>query len=127
MQNPDPTKRDHFVFGAGRRVCQGMHIADVSLFLGASRLLWAFDFRRPVDPATGREAVPDAGSRTEGLFIQPTPFEARIVPRSERRAALIREEWARARELLDAELQWKALPENLVWKGYVPSNAKVAA
>lgn len=29
----DPSKRDGFGFGAGRRVCQGMHVAERSLFL----------------------------------------------------------------------------------------------
>ncbi|KAI0868661.1 cytochrome P450 [Hypoxylon argillaceum] len=57
--NGDASKRDQFVFGAGRRLCQGMHIADRNLFLAMSRLLWAFDFRRPVDKSTGKEIVPD--------------------------------------------------------------------
>ncbi|KAJ5482591.1 hypothetical protein N7475_001403 [Penicillium sp. IBT 31633x] len=40
--NPNPSEYDQFVFGAGRRICQGMHIAERSLFLGISRMLWAF-------------------------------------------------------------------------------------
>ncbi|KAF5558957.1 cytochrome p450 [Fusarium mexicanum] len=65
--NPDPTKRDHFVFGAGRRRCQGMHIADRSLFLAISRLLWAFDFDRVVSPETGKAIILDAADITEAL------------------------------------------------------------
>lgn len=38
-KNADPSKRDYFVFGARRRICQGMHIAERSLFLGMSRML----------------------------------------------------------------------------------------
>jgi len=41
----DPSKRDHFTFGAGRRICPGLHVADRSLFLTILRLLWAFDFK----------------------------------------------------------------------------------
>ncbi|CAG8512616.1 34852_t:CDS:2, partial [Racocetra persica] len=34
--------RDHFGFGAGRRLCAGIHFAELELFLGVSRLLWCF-------------------------------------------------------------------------------------
>ncbi|RYP31688.1 hypothetical protein DL767_005601 [Monosporascus sp. MG133] len=118
--NPDATKRDHFVFGAGRRLCQGMHIADRSLFLAISRLLWAFDFRRPVDETTGQEIVPDMEELTEGLFVAPKPFRAHIVPRSEYKAQRVREEWSKMTELLDSELQWKDVPEGVIWRDYEP-------
>jgi hypothetical protein len=42
--NPDVQFRDHFTFGAGQRICQGMHVAEHSLFLGIARIIWAFDF-----------------------------------------------------------------------------------
>ncbi|KAI1081433.1 cytochrome P450 [Whalleya microplaca] len=116
--NPDATKRDHFLFGAGRRLCQGMHIADRSLFLAISRLLWAFDFRKAVDEATGEEIVPDMGDLTEGLLIQPKPFKADIVPRSAFKAERVREEWSKMTELLDDEMQWKNVPEGLIWKDF---------
>lgn len=118
--NADETKRDHFVFGAGRRLCQGMHIADRSLFLAISRLLWAFDFKRAIDPETGKEIVPDMNDITEGLFVLPKPFKANIVPRTAAKAARVREEWGKMEELLDGDLQWKAVPEGLIWKDYEP-------
>jgi hypothetical protein len=37
--------RDHFAFGAGRRICPGYHVAERSFFIGFSRLLWAFDIQ----------------------------------------------------------------------------------
>ncbi|KAK8862915.1 cytochrome P450 [Apiospora arundinis] len=120
-KNTDATKRDHFVFGAGRRLCQGMHIADRSLFLAMSRLLWAFDFRRAVDESTGREIVPDMGDLTEGIFVLPRPFQARITPRSESRARRVREEWDKVAALLDEDMQWKTVPEGLVWRDYEPA------
>ncbi|KAK7948932.1 uncharacterized protein PG986_009818 [Apiospora aurea] len=119
--NRDASKRDHFVFGAGRRLCQGMHIADRSLFLAISRLLWAFDFRRPVDEVTGKEIVPDMADLTEGLFVMPRPFRAVITPRSEARARRVREEWEAVKGLLDEEMQWKTVPEGLVWRDYEES------
>lgn len=109
------------MFGAGRRLCQGMHIADRSLFLAMSRLLWAFDFRRAVDESTGREIVPDMGDLTEGIFVLPRPFQARITPRSESRARRVREEWDKVAALLDEDMQWKTVPEGLVWRDYEPA------
>ncbi|KAK8068750.1 hypothetical protein PG994_005366 [Apiospora phragmitis] len=31
MLSPDPTERDHYIFGAGRRMCQGVDLAENSL------------------------------------------------------------------------------------------------
>lgn len=104
-----------------------MHIADRSLFLAIARILWAFDIRRAVDPSTGQEIVPDMGDISEGLLIHPLPFPADIVPRSETKTRQIREEWARMAELLDDELQWKTVPEGLVWRDYEPAETEVAA
>lgn len=114
--NPDPTKRDHFVFGAGRRRCQGMHIADRSLYLGISRLLWAFDFRRAIAPDTLQEIIPDMNSLAEGVMSLPKPFPVDIVPRSDEKAQTVREEWRQALFLLDEESQWKSVPDGLIWK-----------
>jgi cytochrome P450 len=115
--NPIASRRDHFVFGAGRRLCQGMHIAERSLFLAIARLLWAFDFHLAHD-VHGNEIKPDADDLTEGLFVLPSPFPARIVPRDEEKIARVRAEWAKMEELLDKDLQWKVLPEGLIWKEY---------
>ena len=38
-------------FGAGRRICPGMHSAKQSLLLGLAKVLWAFD----VLPPEGKE------------------------------------------------------------------------
>ncbi|KAI1204660.1 cytochrome P450 [Annulohypoxylon truncatum] len=127
--NPDASKRDHFLFGAGRRLCQGMHIADRSLFLAMSRLLWAFDFERPIDGSTGKEIIPDIEALVPdgGTFVQPEPFDAVIKPRSEWKAQRVREEWAKATELLDDEMQWRAVPENLIWRDYEPTEVATKA
>ncbi|KAK7703706.1 hypothetical protein SLS57_010813 [Botryosphaeria dothidea] len=69
---PDPTKRDHFAFGAGRRICPGLHIAERSLALAIMRILWAFDIKpkpsaagRAFDPADYRGGMP--GTAGTGL------------------------------------------------------------
>ncbi|KAH8585684.1 cytochrome P450 [Bisporella sp. PMI_857] len=112
--NPDATKRDHFSFGAGRRRCQGMHIADRSIFLALARMLWAFDFERHVDPETLQEIVPDKDDLVEGVMSLPNPFKANIVPRCSAKAQSVRDAWAEASKVLDAEtLEWKEVPEML--------------
>ncbi|ORY59540.1 cytochrome P450 [Pseudomassariella vexata] len=114
--NPDATQRDHFVFGAGRRKCQGMHIADRSLFLAISRLLWGFDFQRAVDKETGQQTIPDMDDWAEGVMMFPKPFATKIQPRSAYTAACVRQEWAQIEKLLDGQRQWKLVPEGLIWK-----------
>ncbi|KAL4733871.1 cytochrome P450 [Aspergillus similis] len=58
INSPDVTKRDHFAFGAGRRVCPGYHVAERSLAITVMRILWACEIkwargtRAPVDPLT---------------------------------------------------------------------------
>ncbi|KAF2685185.1 cytochrome P450 [Lentithecium fluviatile CBS 122367] len=118
--NADPTKRDHFVFGAGRRMCQGMHIADRSLFLAMSRTLWAFDFKRAIDEKTGQEIIPDENNVVDGLFMCPKPFAANIVPRSANKVARVEQEASEVMKLLDEGLQWKTVPDGLKWKDYEP-------
>lgn len=113
-KNPDPSKRDHFGFGAGRRICQGMHIAERSLFLGMSRMLWAFEFA-PAKDENGVEMKPDQSKLTQGLFVMPEEFRAVIKPRSEARARRIREDWKDCEVLLDDKMQWKKVPEGMVF------------
>jgi len=113
--NPDATKRDHFVFGAGRRRCQGMHIADRSIYLAISRLLWAFDFKRAVDPKTRKEIVPDMNDLAEGMMTLPHPFPAEIVSRSPYKAQCVRDEWAEVSKLLDDQSQWRDVPKGMIW------------
>ncbi|KAF2186414.1 putative cytochrome P450 [Zopfia rhizophila CBS 207.26] len=112
--NPDVSKRDHFTFGAGRRICPGMHVAERSLFLGIARMLWAFDFKRPVDE-DGNEIVPDPNKVTQGFVAAPVPFKAIITPRDEKRAVMVCQEWENAiSEQLDREtMQWRNIPEGM--------------
>lgn len=40
----------HYGFGVGRRECPGKHVADASLYIVISRLLWAFDIELGDNP-----------------------------------------------------------------------------
>ncbi|KAK1752717.1 O-methylsterigmatocystin oxidoreductase [Echria macrotheca] len=109
--NPDASKRDQFTFGAGRRICPGIHVAERSLFLGVSRMLWGFDIRPAVD-AQGKEIIPDQEKLTQGFVCMPEEYPASITPRDEKRKQMIIDEWTAAEaECLDpVTKQWKASP-----------------
>lgn len=36
-------KRDHFHYGFGRRMCQGIFVAEASLYIVISRVIWGFE------------------------------------------------------------------------------------
>lgn len=39
----DYYRRDHFHYGFGRRFCQGIFVAEATLYIIISRLIWGFD------------------------------------------------------------------------------------
>ncbi|KAL3473899.1 putative cytochrome P450 [Aspergillus californicus] len=100
--NPDSTKRMHFTYGAGRRVCPGSHAAARGLFLAISRMLWAFRFSRGRDQ-DGNMVPIDPDAITEGFLAKPVSYPCLIQPRDEHRARLIRDAWANVQSSLGAE------------------------
>jgi hypothetical protein len=118
-QQRDVTKRDNFLFGVGRRICQGMHIADRSMFLAMSRLLWGFNMEVPLDK-DGKPITPDPSKLIAGMLVQPEAFPASIHARSPRHDSIMRKQWSDAFELLDAEEQWKEIPKGMPLSTYEP-------
>ena len=53
---PDPRQ---WVFGFGRRICAGMHIAESSIFIQVATILATLDILRDTDDR-GREIIPVA-------------------------------------------------------------------
>jgi hypothetical protein len=72
-----------------------MHIAERSLFLAVTRLLWGFDFKVP---ESGN--LPDVDDLVGELTVQPAPFEARIVARSEENKILVQETWTDVEDMV---------------------------
>ncbi|KAF8521209.1 cytochrome P450 [Hysterangium stoloniferum] len=73
----DVMKRDHWTFGAGRRICPGLAVAERELWLAIARLLWAFDIRTvPGEPISLEEYEGKSG-RT------PLPYRVYLQPRHE--------------------------------------------
>ncbi|PPJ52394.1 hypothetical protein CBER1_09786 [Cercospora berteroae] len=79
----------NIIFGFGRRICPGRLLAQSSVFLTVAKTLAVFDIAKALD-AKGNVIEPDT-QMVAGLVSHPAPFEARIVPRSDRHAELVLE------------------------------------
>ncbi|KAJ7165681.1 cytochrome P450 [Mycena crocata] len=81
----DPYKRDHWMYGVGRRICIGMLLADKELFLAVSRMLWSFNMAEiPGEPIDLKEY--------DGLSGRsPLPYRISITPRHEGVAQVLNE------------------------------------
>lgn len=77
------SERGHHGFGFGRRICPGMHIAERTLFITFTRIMWAFDVKKPTDPTTGSEVDVDVDDFTGGFSSHPRHLETVIVPRGD--------------------------------------------
>ncbi|KAH0342002.1 putative cytochrome P450, partial [Aureobasidium melanogenum] len=85
----DPYQRDHFSYGAGRRVCPGVHVAERSLYINIVRTLWGFNYAKAKGP-DGTVIEPTI-AMMKGLLSTPSPFEASVTVRSAQHAKLITE------------------------------------
>jgi len=88
----DPYQRDHFSFGAGRRVCPRLNIAERSLFLGIAYMLWTFSFEHAVDE-NGKEIPVSTEAVTQGIVCRPKPFSLRLVERDPARTVKVIKAW----------------------------------
>ena len=119
----DENQRQNWIFGTGRRMCQGMHIAERSLFLAAARIVWAFNINKPTGP--DRKPIDaDIEDFVGGVAVQPGPFRIDMGPRSEKKANMIREAWKQSEEeFLDpVTKQWKKAPDGMKFGTYVVKN-----
>lgn len=94
MNIADPSMRDHFTYGAGRRSCPGIHVAERSLYINISRVLWGFNISKKKGP-DGAVIEPNQ-AMVRGFMSVPEPFDCDIMPRSAKHAQIIREEFAKA-------------------------------
>jgi hypothetical protein len=88
INSRDPFERDHFTYGAGRRVCPGVHVAERSLYINIVRTLWGFNIAKPVG-VDGVPIEPNTGM-IRGFLSVPNPFDASMTVRSPAHAATIR-------------------------------------
>ncbi|KAJ7745924.1 cytochrome P450, partial [Mycena maculata] len=85
-----PDLRPNFVFGLGRRSCPGIHLAQNSININATNLVWAFDFTTELD---------DASNPIEGITTGPPPFRCRLTPCTLEKAKIISREFLEAGDI----------------------------
>ncbi|KAH8721676.1 cytochrome P450 [Ilyonectria robusta] len=84
----DPNERDHFTYGAGRRVCPGVHLAEKSLFIVIARMLWGFNISKK--RAADGSFIEPTTKMFPGFLSVPEPFECDITCRSPAHETLMR-------------------------------------
>lgn len=111
----DYFKRDHFHYGFGRRLCQGIYVAEASLYIVISRVIWGFDITCHLDHTldmaakTCRSFLPPDKSCSEknlfrekltmsgilaGLVTKPKPYEVTIKSRSKLHKSIMKRNWS---------------------------------
>lgn len=100
-ENDENYLPDRWVFGAGRRLCPGMHFAINSMFIALARVLWAFEIRPPLDEF-GREFQLDVSDYAyeDGRFTVPKPCKLRFLCRGPDIEAIVHREWKQASDEL---------------------------
>ncbi|OBT82019.1 hypothetical protein VE02_09813 [Pseudogymnoascus sp. 03VT05] len=93
---PDANARDHFTYGAGRRICPGIHVAEKSLYINIVRTLWGFNLRKKTGK-DGKWIEPDM-RMVRGFLSVPNPFKCEITPRSAKHAEVMRKSLSDADE-----------------------------
>ena len=66
--------RDHWTFGAGRRICPGLHLAEKTLLLAFARILWAFDISKARDEHGNEIEIDPYAITTQSIAACPLPF-----------------------------------------------------
>ena len=96
----DWEKRDHYGYGAGRRICPGIHLAERNMFLSIAKLLWAFKFENELG-GDGRPKVNDPDPITgyhQGFLYCAKEYGCRPIVRNETIRTTVLKEFGEAEE-----------------------------
>lgn len=95
----DPYARDHFTFGAGRRICPGSRFAENALLLALANMVWAFEIKPPPVVLNGKEkeGVAEMNLSDDAFDEAPVksakPFKVVFSPRSDARLQIVKQDW----------------------------------
>ncbi|CAG8512952.1 22062_t:CDS:2 [Dentiscutata erythropus] len=82
LANGNYQNRDHFGFGAGRRLCTAIHMAELELFWGVSRLLWCFKIENASPLGKDGKQIPiDLEKACIGATIWPEKYHIKFIKR----------------------------------------------
>jgi cytochrome P450 len=98
----DFENRDHYSYGAGRRICAGIQLAERTQWRHIARILWAFRIEHSIDESTGEKIPIDLDAYDNKLVSGPLPFKVKFTPRSQQHIDVIKNEMGNAREILRA-------------------------
>ncbi|KZL67504.1 cytochrome p450 [Colletotrichum incanum] len=88
-----PNLQQFSAFGHGRRICQGINIAERSLNLKIALLAWGCNISRAKN-GKGEEIIPPLYDFVEGFNVQPKTFDFNLQSRSPERIELIERVYA---------------------------------
>ncbi|THU84658.1 cytochrome P450 [Dendrothele bispora CBS 962.96] len=89
---PDTKEESHVTYGFGRRLCVGRHVANQSLFIDISLMLWALNIENTIDPNGNPTSLDLDGVIDDGLVVRPMPFQVKITPRFPESTSIIERE-----------------------------------
>ncbi|KAI7872070.1 cytochrome P450 [Spinellus fusiger] len=82
--NGNVADRDQYVFGWGRRICPGIYLADIEMFILYTRL-WS---RCTIEPAIDSNGLPMYGDiitpKNNGLVLLPQPYQVKFIERPDK-------------------------------------------
>jgi cytochrome P450 len=90
-----PNLQGYSAFGAGRRICQGINIAERSSNIQVAYLAWGCDIGRAKD-ASSKEIIPPLYDYERGFNVAPKPFKFVLTARSVAKAVFIEKAFQRS-------------------------------
>ena len=96
VMDPSEQRKMSYGFGAGRRICPGQKLAEHSLKINISKIVWAFNIER--DEAGGPVDFSTETGYEGGFLVCPKKYPIKITPRSETHVKVIDQEFHELKE-----------------------------
>ncbi|KAL2009339.1 hypothetical protein VTN00DRAFT_7533 [Thermoascus crustaceus] len=84
------------MFSFGRQICVGQHLAQYSLEIAISCVLWGYNISPAYNDASGKELHIDPWDLMQDAILRPAPLKVTLQVRSAAHQNVIKSEWAAA-------------------------------